>query len=103
MAIKEETLLKSGFTKRDVLKLNRYRKNNDLTLDNVIIDLAKRFKSALLVTSGLVLVYIITLLFAARENIISMGVALLVALVITWFFQPPVLAWKSWQFRKKQC
>lgn len=102
MTINEQTLLNSGFTQKDVLKLNRYQKNNQLTLDKVISDLSKRFQSALLLTSGLLLVYIITLFIASRENIISMGIALLVALAITWFFQPPVLAWKSWQFRKKQ-
>lgn len=102
MATNEQTLLDSGFTQKDVLKLNRYQRNNQLTLDNVISDLSKRFQSALLLTSGLVLIYIITLFIASRENIISMGIALIVALAITWFFQPPVLAWKSWQFHKKQ-
>jgi hypothetical protein len=102
MAINEQTLLNSGFTQKDVIKLNKYQRNNELTLNSVIIDLSKRFQSALLLTTGLLLIYIITLFIASQENIISMGIALLIALAITWFFQSPVLAWKSWQFHKKQ-
>ncbi|WP_034949236.1 hypothetical protein [Erwinia oleae] len=101
MNISEEKLLRSGFTGAELQKLRRYLVKNELTLDMVINDLSKRFQAAFWLTVGILVVYTVTLFLASKENIISLGIALLVALLITWFFQPPVLAYKSWAFRRK--
>lgn len=101
MKISEEKLLQSGFTPAELQKLKRYLIKGELTLEMAISDLSRRFLAALWLTSGLVVVYVITLFLASRENIISLGVAMLFALLVIWFFQPPVLAYKSWAFRKK--
>ena len=65
------------------------------------MDLAKRFKAALLLTLLLAVVYLIALFVASKENVISLGIAMLIALLIIWFFQPPLLAWKAWKIKKK--
>ncbi len=101
MKVSEEKLLQSGFTGAELQKLKRYLVKDELSLAMVINDLSKRFLAALWLTVGIILVYIVTLFVASKENIISLGIALLVALLITWFFQPPVLAYKSWAFRRK--
>lgn len=101
MNISEEKLLQSGFSDAELQKLRRYLVKNELTLDRVINDLSKRFQAAFWLTAGIILLYTVTLFLASKENIISSGIALLVALLITWFFQPPVLAYKSWAFRRK--
>ena len=101
MNVSEEKLLQSGFSDAELQKLRCYLVKNELTLDKVINELSKRFQAAFWLTVGMLLLYTVTLFFASKENIISLGIALLVALLITWFFQPPVLAYKSWAFRKK--
>lgn len=102
MAINEEKLLQSGFTPSDLQKLKRYLVKNELTLDMVVSDLSRRFQAAILLTAGIMAIFIAILFLASKENVISSGIAIFFVLLIVWFFQPPVLAWKSWNFRKKQ-
>ncbi|MEG3130352.1 hypothetical protein SC171_22195 [Pantoea cypripedii] len=101
MKISEEQLLQSGFTCNDLQKLKRYLVKKELTLDMVVSDLSRRFQAAVCLTIGIVAIFIAILLLASRENIISTGIAMIFALLVVWFFQPPILAWKSWCFRKK--
>jgi len=102
MAITEEKLLESGFTPADVQKLRKYIIKGELPLDMVISDLSKRFKAALLLTLFLIIVYLIVCSVASRENIISLGIAMGIALLIIWFFQPPLLAYKAWRLKRVQ-
>ncbi|GAA3612370.1 hypothetical protein GCM10023078_44110 [Gibbsiella greigii] len=101
MIVSEEALLKSGFTHTDLKKLKNYLIKNELTLDLVIGDLSKRFQAAIGLTAAILVAYAFVLTMASRENVISVGIALLVALAIIWFFQPPILAYKAWTFRRK--
>lgn len=100
MAITEEKLLASGFTSSDIKTLQKYLSEGSLSLDIVISDLSKRFKAALLLTSFLTAIYLIMLSTASKENIISMGIAMLIALLIIWLFQPPFLSYKAWKFKR---
>ncbi|MBO1811544.1 hypothetical protein J4G53_25265 [Serratia ureilytica] len=102
MVITEEKLLASGFTPADVQKLRKYIIKGELPLDMVISDLSKRFKAALLLTPFLIIVYLIACSVASKENIISLGVAMGIALLIIWFFQPPLLAYKAWRLKRKR-
>lgn len=101
MIVSEEALLRSGFTHTDLKKLKNYLIKDELTLDIVIGDLSKRFQAVIGLIATILVVYALVLTLASRENVISVGIALLVALVIIWFFQPPILAYKAWIFRRK--
>jgi hypothetical protein len=101
MSINEDELLQAGFTPEDLQKLKKYIIKDELTLGMVIGDLSKRFQAALILTFGIIVIFILTLFLASQEGIISMGIALLAGLVIIWVLQPPVLSYKSWIFRKK--
>lgn len=101
MAITEEKLLASGFTSSDLQRLHKYIIKGTLSLDMVVSDLSKRFNAALLLTLFLAAVYLIVFFVASKENVISLGVAMIIALLIIWFFQPPFLSYKAWKFKKK--
>ncbi|HAS0831814.1 MULTISPECIES: hypothetical protein [Enterobacter] len=105
MSITEAKLLASGFTSSDLQKLRKYITKDALSLDmvisEVISDLSRRFNAALLLTILLAAVYLIVLIIASRENVVSTGVAMLIALFIIWFFQPPFLSYKAWKIKKK--
>ena len=103
MTITEEKLLASGFTSSDLQKLRKYIIKDTLSLDMVISDLSRRFHSAILLTILLAAVYLIVFCIASKENVISMGIAMLIGLFIIWFFQPPLLSYKAWKFKKKSC
>lgn len=100
MAITEEKLLASGFTSSDLQALRKYIIKDTLSLDMVISDLSKRFNAALLLTIFLAAAYLIVFSTASKENVISMSIAMLIALFIIWFFQPPFLSYKAWKFKK---
>ncbi|HEG1828959.1 TPA: hypothetical protein SCR59_003609 [Enterobacter cloacae] len=74
---------------------------NALSLGMVLSDLSRRFNAALLLTILLAAAYLIVLIIASRENVVSTGVAMLIALFIIWFFQPPFLSYKAWKIKKK--
>ncbi|QCC92211.1 hypothetical protein E7735_15275 [Enterobacter cloacae] len=101
MSITEAKLLASGFTSSELQKLRKYITKDALSLDMVLSDLSRRFNAALLLTILLAAVYLIVLIIASRENVVSTGVAMLIALFIIWFFQPPFLSYKAWKIKKK--
>lgn len=101
MTITEEKLLAAGFTSSDLQTLRKYIIKDTLSLDIVISDLSKRFNAALLLTLLLAAAYLIVFSIASKENVISMGIAMLIALFIIWFFQPPYLSYKAWKFKRK--
>ncbi|WP_297203624.1 hypothetical protein [uncultured Pluralibacter sp.] len=101
MTITEEKLLALGFTPADLQSLHRYSVKGVLSLEMVISDLAKRFNAALLLTFFLAAVYLLTFFIASTENVISLGIAMLIALLIIWFFQPPLLSYKAWKAKRK--
>lgn len=101
MAITEEKLLASGFTLSDLKTLRKYIIKNTLSLEMVISDLSKRFNAALLLSLLLAVAYLIVFSTQSKENVISMGIAMLIALFVIWFFQPPFLSYKAWKFKKK--
>lgn len=101
MSITEAKLLASGFTSSDLQKLRKYITKDALSLDMVISDLSRRFNAALLLTILLVAVYLIVIIIASRENVVSTGVAMLIALFIICFLQPPFLSYKAWKIKKK--
>ncbi|AXF77655.1 hypothetical protein SY86_16875 [Erwinia tracheiphila] len=98
MEFSVESLLKSGFTKREL----RYIYNNIYsfggTLEEIVRDLAKRFKILIFILSFFCLSFIISLFFPPYDRLISYGVGLIIASIILVFIQPPVISFKCWRF-----
>ena len=63
--------------------------------------LGKRFIMVLFLTAVVALIFLALLFFAEHYNIVSGGISLFIVLVIVWFFQPPVITYKAWRYRKK--
>lgn len=97
----ETELLKSGFTAKELSYLKKNISRFGSSLQDVVLELSNRFRMVISITAGAVILFISLLLFAAQHNVISGGVSLVVVLLITWFFQPPVITYKAWRYRKK--
>lgn len=100
MAITEEALLKSGFTKEELQKLNRYVDTQRSTLDILLPALSNRFKGTVILSVVLTVLFILAVCFASRENIISSGVAVLFIFGIFCWMTPLKLTYKAWRFKR---
>lgn len=98
----ETELLQSGFTSNDLFYLNKNISRYGSSLQEVVLELGNRFRVVLCITAGAALIFLSLLLFAARHNVISGGISLAVVLLIAWFFQPPVISYKAWRYRKQR-
>lgn len=101
MKVTDEALLRSGFTPSDLQKIKNNVESYGGTLGEAIQDLANRFKVVLWITSACLMVFIILVLFSAKETVVGGGISILIAIVIVAFIQPPVLSYKSWRFWRK--
>ncbi|MBW4204526.1 hypothetical protein JW319_24565 [Enterobacter cloacae subsp. cloacae] len=101
MDVTEEALLSSGFTQSDLQKIKNNVENYGGTLGEAIQDLANRFMVILWITSSCLMVFILLVLFAAKETVVGGGISILIAIFIVVFIQPPVLSYKSWRFWRK--
>lgn len=100
MAITEEALLRSGFTKEELQNLKRYVDTQRSTLDILLPALSNRFKGSVLLSLVLTVLFILAVCFASRENIISSGVAVLFIFGIFCWMTPLKLAYKAWRFKR---
>ena len=97
----ETELLNSGFTPKELNFLTKKISRYGSSLRDVVLELGKRFILVLSITFCVMLVFLALLLFAEKYNVISGGISLAVVLLITWFFQPPVITYKAWRYRKQ--
>lgn len=97
----ETQLLESGFTLKELAYLNRNISRYGSSLLEVVLELGKRFIMVLFLTAVVALIFLALLFFAEHYNIVSGGISLFIVLVIVWFFQPPVITYKAWRYRKK--
>lgn len=97
----ETELLNSGFTPKELNFLNKNISRYGSSLQDVVLELGKRFIVALGISVCVALVFFSLILFAEKYNVISGGISLVVVLLITWFFQPPVITYKAWRYRKQ--
>ncbi|ELE9704986.1 hypothetical protein RM392_002158 [Enterobacter cloacae] len=100
MAISEEVLLKSGFTKEELQKLKRYADTQSTTLEILLPALSNRFKGIVILSAVLIVLFILAVCFASPENIISSGVAVLFIFGIFCWMTPLKLTYKAWRFKK---
>lgn len=100
MAITEEALLKSGFTKEELQKLKPYVDTQRSTLDILLPALSNRFKGTVILSVVLTVLFILAICFASRENIISSGIAVLFIFGIFCWMTPLKLAYKAWRLKR---
>lgn len=97
----ETQLLEAGFTVKEIAYLNRNINRYGSSLLEVVLDLGKRFILVLCITAAVALIFLALLFFAEQYNIVSGGISLFIVLMIVWFFQPPLITYKAWRYRKK--
>ncbi|WP_173635804.1 hypothetical protein [Paramixta manurensis] len=100
MAIKEEALLQSGFSAKDIRVIRNNVESYGGSLDEAIQDLARRFLLLVCVVTGCLAVFLVLAVFSSTDHVISGGVALLAGVVIALYSQPPLLSYKSWRYRR---
>ncbi|PKH26650.1 hypothetical protein CIG19_02320 [Enterobacterales bacterium CwR94] len=96
----KDSLLASGFTVRELQKLQNNIDNYGGTFEEVIRELAKRFKIFLWVFCCCVACFLF-LIYSKVDDvgyIFGGGISLLVAVFIIGFSQPPIISFKCWRF-----
>ena len=99
MKVSEETLLESGFSPADVLKIKSNVENFGGTLDEAIQDLAKRFNVAKWITLVAFVILTLTSLLSTKNNTLSLAFALMAGLPLIWYLTPTRLAFKAWRYQ----
>ncbi|WON76810.1 hypothetical protein [Serratia sp. UGAL515B_01] len=100
MDFSKERLLASGFTERELQILQNNIDSFGGTMEEVIRDLAKRFKIFLWVFFCS-LAFFLFLIYSKHDDLLyvfSGGVSLLIAVLIIALIQPPIISYKSWRF-----
>lgn len=97
----EAQLLEEGFTGKDLAYLKRNISRYGSSLLEVVLDLGKRFIMVMSITAAVALIFLALLFFAEPYNVVSGGISLSIVLIIVWFFQPPIITYKAWRYRKK--
>ncbi|KFD22480.1 hypothetical protein GTPT_0053 [Tatumella ptyseos ATCC 33301] len=100
MDFSKDRLMASGFTVKELQKLQHNIDNFGGTFEEVIGDLAKRFKIFLWVFFCCVACFWF-LIYSKIDDIgyvFSGGISLFVAVLIIGFSQPPIISFKCWRF-----
>lgn len=103
MDFSKERLLASGFTPKELQKLQNNIDNFGGTFEEVVRDLAKKFNVFLGVFCCCALFFLF-LVYSKSDDpgyVLGGGGALLVTTLIIGFSQPPVIAFKCWRFCRK--
>lgn len=96
----EAELVQSGFTAKELHYLHKNAARFGSSLQAAVVELANRFRMVISVTAGAAVLFLVVMIFGKSNQLISAGLALLLMLLVVWFFQPPVLAYKAWRYRK---
>lgn len=100
MKVSEETLLESGFSHSDLQKVKSNVDNFGRTLDEVILDLEKRFNVAKWITIVALVILILTSVLSTKNNTLSLAFSLIVGLPFIWYLTPAKLTFKAWRYKK---
>jgi membrane protein YdbS with pleckstrin-like domain len=99
--IHENDLVNHGFNEDDIARLQASSAKTGTEMDTLLNDLANRFKALTWVLSVMLLIFVATLLAGSKMHAISFGVAVVVLGTLFTITMPLKLAYKSWQYRRK--
>lgn len=100
MDFSKKNLLTSGFTERELQKLQNNIDSYGGTLEEIVRELSRKFNAFMWIVF-FCLSFFLFLVFSKNDDVFSGGIALLIAVLITAFIQPPVMSYKSWRFCMK--
>jgi hypothetical protein len=100
MDVTEEALLRSGFTIAELQKIKNNVESYGGTLDEAIHDLSRRFNTLLWVAGVCFFILILLIFLSSSSKAFAWGLAIIIGIPIMTFAQPPLLAYKSWRYRK---
>ncbi|MCA4823162.1 MAG: hypothetical protein KJJ56_07115 [Serratia rubidaea] len=100
MKVSEEKLLSSGFSQADLQKVKSNVDSYGGTLSEAIHDLANRFIIAACIVGCCLAVLVLLVLFGPTESLFGGSIGLLCGIAVAVFVQPPLLAYKSWRYKK---
>ena len=100
MKANESELLKSGFSSIDIKKIKNNTENYGGTIGDAIKDLANRFVIAMFVVAGCLAVLVLLVLLGSAESIFAGSIGIFCGIAVAIFVQPPVLAYKSWRYKR---
>ncbi|WP_324028873.1 hypothetical protein GC087_17410 [Pantoea sp. JZ2] len=98
MLVSEERLLRSGFSSLELQTVKKTVEKYGGTLEQAILDLARRFRTLTWIIAACTVVFLLLLLFSTGIKIIAGGVAFLFGIAVMMIGQPPVLCYKSWRY-----
>ena len=100
MKVSETSLLESGFSHIEVLKIKNNVERFGGTLEEAINDLARRFSTLLWVTAVFVVIFLLLAVFSTPIKVIAGGISFIFGFIIMLFAQPPIISFKSWRYKK---
>ncbi|PKB87729.1 hypothetical protein A8A01_25365 [Ewingella americana] len=102
MDFSKERLLASGFTAKDLQKIQNNIDNFGGTFEQVVRDLAKRIKVTFSIIMAMFLLLIYAAFFEDMDKVITIGISFLIVAVLLTFIQPPIISFKCWRFCRSQ-
>ncbi|MGB8663441.1 MAG: hypothetical protein WCD24_01585 [Serratia inhibens] len=102
MDFSKERLLASGFTEKELQKLQNNIDNFGGTFETVVRDLGRRFKVTFSIVIVMCLLFTYAVFFEPMDKIISLGISLLIASILVLFIQPPMISFKCWRFLQEE-
>ena len=98
MDFSKERLLASGFTEKELQRLQNNIDNFGGSFEEVVRYLAKRFYILIFVLSFFWLSFILSSFFSSYDRLLSYFIGLIIISFIMTFIQPPVISFKCWLF-----
>ncbi|AUX92298.1 hypothetical protein [Mixta gaviniae] len=96
----EEKLYKTGFSAEEIGKLRANAENHSTSLEIVLSDLSKIFRSRIYICIALVIIWMLSVTFQGTQRALPLGASMLIALGLIAWFTPIKLSWKSWLYQR---